>query len=145
MTELEIISAAGLKLRESVHEVILPTQSGQIAVFGRHAPLVTLTAEGAMAVRREAGQPDEMLEYLAISKNGVVEVSGTKVRVLVEEAVLSDEINEKEASSALDAAHKMVLNARDKLSLDQAMLNLDRSAVRLKVAELKHRTRHRQQ
>jgi len=143
MIELEIISVLGLKLRESVHEVIVPTKNGQIAVFGKHAPLVTITTEGAMAIRREAGQPDEMLEYLAISKDGVVEVSSDKIRVLVDEAERSDEIDEKEASNALDAAHKMVLDAKDKVSLDKAMLNLDRSAVRLKVAELKHRNRRR--
>lgn len=37
MIHLELITLTGVKLRESVHEVLLPTHDGQIAVFEHHA------------------------------------------------------------------------------------------------------------
>jgi F0F1-type ATP synthase epsilon subunit len=71
----------------------------------------------------------------------VIEIDANRVRILADEAQRADEIDEKEAAKAYEAAKKMVSNAKDKLSLDQAMNNLDRSTVRLKVAGLRRRHR----
>jgi F0F1-type ATP synthase epsilon subunit len=70
-----------------------------------------------------------------------VEVSGNTLRVLVDEADNSEEINEEEAKAAHDRALKLKADAKDQLSLEHAQALLDRTAVRLQVAGLKRRKR----
>ena len=65
---------------------IVPTEDGEIGVFPGHEPLVsTLCQSGAITVRRQKADPDDRLEFFAIS-GGVVEIDGEHIRVLVDEA-----------------------------------------------------------
>ncbi len=92
-------------------------------------------------MRRQSDHPDDMLEHYAVSANGVIEVGADSVRVLVDEADHSRDVDEKEAQVALDRAKQLARQARDKQSLDQALQDIDRYAVRLKLSELKRRRR----
>lgn len=139
---LKLITLLGVKIDEEVYETIIPTSTGEIAVFPDHEPLVTLAVPGAIAVRHKKGDPDTELEYFAIS-GGVVEISGKAVRVLVDEADHGADITEAESKAALQRAIDMRDNAKDQVELEQAHQLVDRHMVRLKVAEL-HRRRHRQ-
>jgi F-type H+-transporting ATPase subunit epsilon len=73
---------------------------------------------------------------------GVIEVSDNNLKVLVDEAEHSDEINEAEAKQAMELAQKMKSEAKDQTSLEHAQGLIDRSAIRLHVAGLKHRRQH---
>jgi F-type H+-transporting ATPase subunit epsilon len=140
MIYLELVTLTGVKLRESVHEVLLPTPDGQIAVFEGHAPLVSTASTGVISVRRKSDHPDDMMEHYAIDK-GVIEVADNTVRVLVDEADKDSEVSAKEAEEALEAAKKLRAEARDQVSLDKAQSLVDRQTSRLKVAELRRRSR----
>ncbi len=142
MIDLELITLTGVKLRESVHEVVLPTQDGQIAVFEHHAPLVTLAKAGVISVRKKSDHPDDMMEHYAID-SGVIDIADNMVRVLVDEADKDSEVSQKEAEAALERAKKLRSEARDQVSLDKAQSLIDREASRLKVAELRRRSRNR--
>lgn len=139
MITFELITPQGVSMNEQVHEIVLPTRSGQIGVLSGHEHLVSITTEGVIALRRHAGDPDSSLEYLAVSRDGVIEVTSDHVLLLADDVERSDEVDEKETKSAYEKAQKMVADAKDKQSLDQAMASLDRYAVRLKISELKHR------
>ena len=138
MLYFELVTLAGVKLREKVHEVMLPTPEGQIAVFAHHSPLVSLAVPGEIRVRREANHSDDMLESYAIS-GGVIEIADNNVRVLVDEAVHAKEIDEAAAQKAYEHAQELLKDAKDKVSLDKAQALLDRQAVRIKVAGLRKR------
>lgn len=140
MITFELVTLAGVKHREQVHEVLLPTPEGQIAVFANHAPLVTVTSHGIIHVRREANHPDDMLKDYAVNAGGVIEINDNSVRVLVDEAEQAQEIDEKQAAEALEKAKQLAKQARDQKSLDEALSMLDRQTTRLKIAELR---RHR--
>lgn len=140
MIKLELVTLKGVKLSEDVHEVLLPTLDGQIAVFENHAPLVTIAKTGVISVRKKSDHPDDMLDHFAVT-GGVIEIADNTVRVLVDEADHSAEVSEKEAQEALDNAKKLYADARDQVSLDKAQELVDRQAIRLKVAELRRRTR----
>ena len=139
MVNFELVTLDGVKFRETVHEVILPTVEGEIAVFTHHAPLVSIATHGAIAIRRKEKDPDDLLEYYA-TNGGVIEVLDNTVRLLADEATHSEEINEAEEKAAYERALKLKVEAKDLVSLDKAQSLIDRQAVRLKVAELK---RHR--
>ncbi len=140
MIHLELVSLEGKKYDAEVHEVLLPTPDGQIAIFKNHAPLVSLVAEGMIGVRQRENHPDDMVEYFATT-GGVVEITDSAVRMLVDEAAGSDELDEAEAHKALERAKQLRNEAKDQVSLEHAQQMVNRSATQLKVAGLKRRRR----
>lgn len=138
MLKFELITLDGIKFSETVYEVQLPTPQGIIGVFPEHSPLVSVASTGIVAVRRKAGDPDSLLEHFAIN-GGAIEITDEKVRVLVDEADYSEEINEQEAQKAYERAQQLKREATDQVSLDKAQSLIDRQATRLKLADLKRR------
>ncbi len=141
MITVELITLTGVKLRESVHEVILPTPDGVIAVFKDHAPLVSVASTGVISVRKKSEHTDDMMEHYAID-SGVIEIADDTVRVLVDAADKDSEVVAKEAEEALARAKKLRSEARDQVSLDKAQSLVDRESSRLRVAELRRRRRN---
>ena len=137
----QLITLHGVGIDAEIYELIAPTESGDIAVFPGHEPLVTIAAPGALAVRYNKNDNDSKLDYFAIS-GGVIEVNQTSVQVLVDEADYGDDIVEAESKAALDRAIKMRDEAKDKFDLEKARQLINRHTVRLRVAELHSRRRH---
>lgn len=137
---LQLITLTGVKVDEPVYEVVLPTTSGEIAVFPGHEPLVTVAKTGVIRVRREKQHSDDRMELFAIS-GGVIEISSERVRILVDEADHGDDIVEAETREALERAIKLRDNATNQVELEKAHQLVDRHIVRLKVAELKRHKR----
>lgn len=142
MFHFQLVALSGTKFDEDVHEVILPTLDGEIGVLQNHMPLISVATTGAIAIRKNAKDSDVAREYFA-TNGGVVEVSNNTLKVLVDEADHSDEINEADAQKALDAAKKMKSEAKDEVSLERAQQMVDRQGVRLQVAGLKRRHQKR--
>ena len=140
MLKFKLVTLEGLKNEAEIHEAIIPTPNGQIAVFEHHAPLVTLVDRGIIKVRVKPNDPDDFMEVYA-THSGVVEISDNEIKVLVDEADAPDEINERQAQEALDHAKRLLSEAKDQVSLDHAKSMLDRSSVQLKVATMKRRSR----
>lgn len=138
--QLQLITLLGVKVDQEAYELLIPTAAGEIGVFPGHEPLVTLAVPGAIAVRYKKGDIDAKLEYFAIS-GGVVEITQTKVRILVDEADHGDDIVEAESKAALARAIEMRDKAKDQVELEMAHQLVDRHSVRLKVAGLRRRHR----
>lgn len=140
LINFQLVTLDGTKFGEDVHEVVLPTPDGYIAVFPNHMPLVSLAVPGIISVRRKPGDSEKQLEYFA-TNGGVIEIGNNAVRVLVDEADREHEVNEQEAQAAFERAQKMRAEARDRVSLEHAQSLVDRQASRLRVAELRRRKR----
>ncbi len=138
--KLELVTLAGIKVDQDVYEVMLPTAAGPIAVFPGHEPLVGVAVPGAIGVRHKKGDSDNHIEYFAIS-GGVIEITGSRVRVLVDEADHGDDIIEAESKAALAKALDMQKNAKNAIELEKATQLIDRHQVRLNVAGLRRRQR----
>lgn len=136
----KLVTLLGVKIDQEVYEVIVPTTEGEIAVYPSHEHLVTLVAPGVITVRYGKDDADDKLEHLAIS-GGVIEILHKSVKVLVDEAIHSDDIVEAESQAALQRAIELRNNASDQIELDKAHQLVDRHSVRLKVAELRRRHR----
>lgn len=138
MFRFQLVSLTGTQFDDDVYEVILPTLDGEIGVLQDHMPLVSVATNGVIVVRREAKDADRDRDAFACS-GGVIEVSGNKLRVLVDEADEATTINEAEAQAAHERAQKMLAEAKDQVSLEHAQQLVDRTATRLQVAGLKRR------
>ncbi len=140
MINFQLVSLDGVKFDEEVYEVTLPTAAGQIGVLPGHMPLVSVAKAGVILVRFRQVDHDDMREVFAIS-GGAIEVSENTLKVLVDEADASDDINVEEAKAALDRANKLKSDAKDQVSLAHAQELVDLTIVRLQVAGLKRRNR----
>lgn len=140
MIKFELVTLAGVMFTENVHEVMLPTPDGEIAVFQHHMPLVSLVAPGVIKVRPKSDTKDNHLELFSVH-GGVIEIANNTVRVLVDEASHADELNEKEIAAALERAKKLRAEAKEQVDLNKAQSLIDRHHVELKVAELRRRRR----
>ena len=138
---LQLVTLQGVSVDTDVYELMAPTAAGEIAVFPGHEPLVTLAEPGALAVRYEKSDRDDELDYFAIS-GGIIEITPTTIRVLVDEADHGDDIVEAESKAALDRAMQLRAEAKNQVEIDQAHELIDRAQVRLRVAELHNRRRH---
>ncbi len=138
MFEFKLVSISGVKFAGSVYQVTLPTADGQIGVLANHMPLVSVAVNGSIIVKKNARDNDSDCEYFAVN-GGAIEVLDNTLSVLVDEAEQADEINASEAEKALDRAIQMKNEAKDELSLEKAQALIDRSQVRLEVANIKRR------
>ena len=136
--KLELITLTGEKLSEEVYEVTLPTRAGEISVFPGHETLVTLATVGVLYVRVKKNDVDAAREVYAID-GGVVQISPTLVRILVDEAAAADELVAHEVEEALERAKKLRDSAKDAVSISEAEALMNRAAIRLKVANLRRR------
>jgi F-type H+-transporting ATPase subunit epsilon len=140
MIHFQLVTLNGVKFDQDVSEVILPTLDGQIGVLTDHMPLISAATAGVISVRKNPKDPDSLMEHFA-TFGGVIEIANNNLRVLVDEADHGATINEAEAQAALDRAQKLKSEAKDEASLEHAQALMDRSAVRLQVAQLHHRSR----
>ncbi len=137
----KLVTLLGIKIDKDVYEIIVPTSTGEIAIFPGHESLVTLAVPGEIAIRHKKEDSDDNLERLVIS-GGVIEINQKSVRILVDQADYGVDIIESEAKAAYERALELKKNATSQVELDRAHQLLDRHAVRLKVAELqRHRRR----
>lgn len=140
--KLELVTLTGVKLDQEVYEVLLPTVDGEIGVFPGHERIVTLAIPGVITVRHKKGDLDDQLESFA-TNGGVIEISPTRVRILVDEADSAEEIHEAEAKAALERAQEMRANAKTQIDINEAQALVNRHAARLKVAGLRSRHHRR--
>ncbi len=138
--KLELVTLAGIKVDQEVYEVMLPTAAGPISVFAGHEPLVSVAIPGTISVRHNKSDSDEKIEYFAVS-GGVIEITGSRVRVLVDEADHGDDIVEAESKAALAKALDLQKNAKTAIELEKATQLVDRHQVRLNVAGLRRKHR----
>ncbi len=138
--KLELVTLTGINVDQEVFEVMLPTAAGPISVFAGHEPLVSIASPGVIAVLHAKGDADSKLEYFAVS-GGVIEITGARVRVLVDEADHGDDIVEAESKAALAKALDMQKNAKTTVELEKATQMVDRHQVRLNVAGLRRKQR----
>lgn len=143
MIHFQLFTLTGEKFDDDAYEVILPTLDGQIGVLSDHMPLISVATTGIISIRREARDSDLTMDHYA-TYGGIIEVANNRLRVLVDEADHSDEINEAEAQKAIELAQKMRSEAKDQTSLEHAQSLVDRHAVRLQVASLRRRSNTRQ-
>lgn len=140
---LQIITLQGLQFDEEAYSVVLPTMAGEIGVMGHHEPILSALKPGIVTIKKHVNDPEHHLEHYA-TYGGLVEVTNNQVRVLVDEADLGDEINEQEATAAREEAERLKAKAGTQHEINHAQTMIDRSVIRIKVAQLRRRARRQQ-
>lgn len=132
MFQLTILSPLGQIYNDTVDEVTLPTDKGDISILPHHTPLFSKLAEGIMTINK--GGKKQVIALIG----GFLEV-GDKVTVLSDHAIKAEDIQTAKALEAKKRAEEFIQNKQSTADLIMAEKQLQKSLLELKVADrIKH-------
>jgi F-type H+-transporting ATPase subunit epsilon len=130
--KLEIVTPEAKTYSEDVDMVTLDGGDGQMGILPQHMPLMTQLVAGEIIVRKGT----ETI-FLAVG-DGFVQVTGDRVAILTDMAILAENIDEAKAEEARQRAE---LRLAEKLTdEDAAMVG---ATLAHSLAQLKVKRRHR--
>lgn len=133
---LEVITPERKVYEDDVDMVIAPGSEGYLGILPHHTPLLTGLGPGEFRVKK--GGVEETLAVFG----GFMDVRGDRVVVLTDAAEHSEEIDERLAHDAREAAQRQLalgtLSAADEA---RARASLERALVRLRVTQRRRRQR----
>nr|YP_009220419.1 ATP synthase epsilon chain [Ulva fasciata]YP_009633139.1 ATP synthase epsilon subunit [Ulva lactuca]YP_010020518.1 ATP synthase epsilon chain [Ulva lacinulata]UJJ82024.1 ATP synthase CF1 subunit epsilon [Ulva laetevirens]WVH38986.1 ATP synthase epsilon chain [Ulva taeniata]WVH39921.1 ATP synthase epsilon chain [Ulva dactylifera]BBE21019.1 ATP synthase epsilon chain [Ulva ohnoi]ALR86917.1 ATP synthase epsilon chain [Ulva fasciata] len=112
---------------EEAEEIILPTNTGQMGVLPKHAPLITALDIGVMSIRQ-----DNSWNSFALM-NGFASIQNDKVTILVNSAESKQTIDKNEAEKEFLEAQERVNKTIDEKEKVEAVLAFKRSRARFLV------------
>nr|YP_009424424.1 ATP synthase epsilon chain [Ulva flexuosa]YP_010530107.1 ATP synthase CF1 subunit epsilon [Ulva torta]YP_010835495.1 ATP synthase CF1 subunit epsilon [Ulva aragoensis]UEN67776.1 ATP synthase CF1 epsilon subunit [Ulva californica]ARO34748.1 ATP synthase epsilon chain [Ulva flexuosa]UFQ87331.1 ATP synthase CF1 epsilon subunit [Ulva torta]UXW92205.1 ATP synthase CF1 subunit epsilon [Ulva torta]WFS79963.1 ATP synthase CF1 subunit epsilon [Ulva aragoensis] len=112
---------------EEAEEIILPTNTGQMGVLPKHAPLITALDIGVMSIRQ-----DNSWNSFALM-NGFASIQNDKVTILVNSAESKQTIDRNEAEKEFLEAQERVNKTIDEKEKVEAVLAFKRSRARFLV------------
>lgn len=127
---LDIVSLGGLVYSGPAVMVVAPAQAGKVAIYVRHAPLLTRLNPGKIKIQR----PDDEEEFIYVS-GGLLEVQPAVVTVLADVALRSAEIDEAAALAAKRRAEEALRDAVLFSDRDRAYAELIRAAAQLQTLQ----------
>lgn len=105
-------------------EIILPTNTGQMGILSKHAPLITALDIGVMSIRQQ-----NKWEYIALM-NGFASVQKDQVIILVNSAESKETIDNTQAEKDFFIAQERVNKALDEKEKVEAVLAFKRARAR---------------
>lgn len=103
---LEIVTPEAKVYSDTIDSVVIPTVEGEIGILPGHIPLLTQVAQGELRVAKGAET-----QFLAIS-GGFAEIEGDTVRVLAENAISEEKIDENAVEAAMKRAEQELATAK---------------------------------
>ena len=129
--ELEVVTPAGVVVREDVDEVEAPGVLGYFGVLPGHRPFMTQLRAGELRYR--IGKDDE---FVAVNW-GFAEVLPNKVTILVETAELASDIDLERAESARKRAQDRLEEFGAAYDVERARATYERAEARLQAVRRK--------
>ncbi len=120
---LKVLTPDGPVLEGEVTEVTLPGSNGEMGIFPQHAALLTGIVPGRLAYRAPDGNDTAALG------RGVAEVQNNEVRVLVDSAMLKEELD----LPTLDGRRKELIDRIDRETHAEKITELEEELVLLDV------------
>lgn len=112
---------------EEAEEIILPTNTGQMGVLTKHAPLITALDIGVMSIRQ-----NNSWNFIALM-NGFASIKNDKVTILVNSAESKETIDNEQAEKDFLEAQNRVNIATDEKEKVEAVLAFKRARARFLV------------
>jgi F-type H+-transporting ATPase subunit epsilon len=131
---LEIVTPGAKVYSDTIDSVVIPTVEGEIGILPGHIPLLTQVENGELRVAKGA-----QTLFLAVSA-GFAQIEGDKVRVLVENAITEEKIDDHAVEAAMQRAEKELREAKH---LDPQQLEHLQSLVRYSGVQLAVKRRRR--
>jgi F-type H+-transporting ATPase subunit epsilon len=127
---VDIVSAEGEIFSGDAAVVFAPAKEGDLGIYPRHAPLLSLLKAGEVRVQTPDGE-----EHFFFVGGGALEVQPHKVTVLADTALRAKDIDEAAALAAKQRAEAALLDKSDRISMAEAQAELARAIAQLKVLQ----------
>jgi F-type H+-transporting ATPase subunit epsilon len=131
---LEIVTPEAKVYSDTIDSVVIPTVEGEIGILPGHIPLLTQVASGELRVAKGAET-----SFLAVS-GGFAQIEGDSVRVLAENAITEEKIDENAVEAAMKRAEQELATAK---TMDPQELEHLQSLVRYAGVQLAVKRRKR--
>jgi F-type H+-transporting ATPase subunit epsilon len=129
---LDIVTPQATVFSEDVNMVTLPVLEGQIGVYPQHVRVITQIVPGELIVTSDGHD-----RFLAVGE-GLVEITGSRVAIVTDMAIPSDQIDEAKVEEARERA---AARLREKIS-DEEVATVNASLAR-SLAQLQVKRRRR--
>ena len=131
---LEVVTPERLVYSDDVDGVQVPGSDGELGILPHHTPLIATLGSGELRIKKDSNE-----ESIAVI-GGFLQVRPDKVVVMAESADLASEIDLEKAQQARRDAEKAIEGAvAGTPDLSAARAELQRSLLRIRVAERRHR------
>jgi len=127
---VDIVSAEGELYSGPAAAVFAAASQGELGIYPRHAPLLTLLKPGEVRVL----PPDGEQQHFFVG-GGVLEVQPSKVTILADTALRAKDIDEAAALAAKQRAEDALRDKVGHLTQAEALAELARAAAQLKLIE----------
>jgi F-type H+-transporting ATPase subunit epsilon len=127
---VDIVSAEGELFAGPAAVVFAAGIDGDLGIYPRHAPLLTLLKPGEVRVKTPDGE-----EHQFFVGGGALEVQPTKVTVLADTALRAKDLDEAAALAAKERAEAALREKGDRLTIAEAQAELARQIAQLKMIE----------
>jgi F-type H+-transporting ATPase subunit epsilon len=128
--QVDIVSAEGELFSGPAAAVFAAASQGDVGIYPRHAPLLTLLKPGEVRV-----QPPGGTEQHFFVGGGVLEVQPHKVTILADTALRAKDIDEAAALAAKQRAEEALRDKVGHITQAEALAELARAAAQLKLIE----------
>jgi F-type H+-transporting ATPase subunit epsilon len=128
--QVDIVSAEGELYSGPAAAVFAPAKEGDLGIYPRHAPLLTLLKPGEVRVQTADGE-----DHHFFVGGGALEVQPTKVTVLADTALRAKDIDEAAALAAKQRAEDALRDRSGHITLAEAQAELARAIAQLKVIQ----------
>ncbi|MDO8269957.1 MAG: ATP synthase F1 subunit epsilon [Candidatus Levybacteria bacterium] len=133
MFQLQILSPVGEIFNDTVDEVTLPTDKGEISILPHHTTLFSKLEEGTITVKKGGKKT------IVAIVGGFLEVKKDHVSILSDYAIKAENIEIARANEAKKRAEDFIANKQSTADLIMAERELQKSLLELKVAgKIKH-------
>ena len=102
--QVEVVSNEATIYSGEASFVVVPTESGELGIYPQHVPILSKVRPGVLRLQ-VPGQAEEVTVAIA---GGLLEVQPSKITVLADVAVRSQELDAERAKQALEAAEKQL-------------------------------------
>src|ERR1700739_4370046 len=126
--QVDIVSAEGELFSGPATVVFAPASEGDIGIYPRHAPLLSLLKAGEVRVLTPDGE-----EHFFFVGGGALEVQPRKVTGLADTARRAKDIDEAAALAAKQRAEEALRDKAGHITQAEALAELARAAAQLKV------------
>ena len=116
---VDVVSAEESIFSGEARFVALPGESGELGIYPRHTPLITLVKAGS--VRIEMADGSEEFVFVA---GGIIEVQPDRITVLSDTAIRGKDLDEGKANAARALAQEALKNAKSEVDLAIAQSEL---------------------
>jgi F-type H+-transporting ATPase subunit epsilon len=127
---VDIVSAEGELFSGPAAAVFAEASEGDLGIYPRHAPLLTLLKPGEVRVRTPDGE-----EHHYFVGGGALEVQPHKVTVLADTAMRARDIDEAAALAAKQRAEDALKDRAGHITQAEALAELARAAAQLRLLQ----------